>query len=336
MVVLFLLSACISIYEPEVRELIPRVVIDGSINDLPGPYEVRIYSTASSSNVRFFPNVFPAVDEVNISDDEGNVAVLQNAGNGFYRTNPDDIQGMPGRTYTLYVRLADGTEITSKPETLPNVPEIDDLIVEYEELPVGSSTRGQFKVYADLQDSPDPGEFYRWTWKHYSFKEFCRVVLIRFVQPCCEPCWDIEFCASCITLASDRFFNGQRVQQFLLDVPYNSVEPYYLLVEQQAITEDAYNFWRVVDNQINKVGSVFDNTPASVPGNLVNLTNADNEILGLFSVTGLRRRVFYVLRNNIPQAPLTSVPIDYDISNTCAACSETSTTTSIRPEGWLD
>lgn len=329
------LSACISIYEPEIRELIPRVVIDGTITDLPGPYEVRIYSTASSSNVRFFPNVFPEVDEVSISDDEGNVAILQPTGNGFFKTNPDDIQGVPGRTYTLYVRLADGTEITSVPETLPNVPEIEDLTVEYEQLPVGSAFRGHFRVYINFQDTPIIGDNYRWKWTHFKRKEYCNIAM-RTVQRCCVPCWDMEVCSRCINIASDRFFNGQRIQQHLLNVPYNSQEPYYLLVELQSISAAAYNFWRMVDNQVNKVGSIFDNTPAPIPGNLINLKDPDDEVLGLFSAMGFRKRVFYIQRDNIPELPFDLIQPDFFILPACVACPETFTTTSIRPLGWID
>jgi hypothetical protein len=78
-----------------------QIVIEAIITDQPGPYSVNISRTASHNNTERFPLVSGA--EVIISDDTGQSELLQEEKAGLYRTR--NFQGVPGRTYTLVVRV---------------------------------------------------------------------------------------------------------------------------------------------------------------------------------------------------------------------------------------
>ena len=93
-----------------------EVVIEGNITDQPGPYTVTISKTVSYENSTNFPLVSGA--EIVIADDAGNVETLREVRAGTYQTS--SLQGVPGKTYTLFVNV-EGKEYTascSMPEPL--------------------------------------------------------------------------------------------------------------------------------------------------------------------------------------------------------------------------
>ena len=68
---------------------------------------------------------------------------------------------------------------------------------------------------------------------------------------------------------------------------------YSLLVKQFAMEEKEYLFWKNLKESNEDLGSLFDKQPARVLGNLTNVTNPDENVLGYFSASGMReKRVF--------------------------------------------
>jgi hypothetical protein len=121
-VVLF--SSCEKIIELDLNSTNPVVVIEASINDEPGPYEVRVQSTVNydAAGEGWINNALCIM-----SDDAGNIDTLISAGAGKYFTQT--IQGLVGRNYTLRVQ-ADGVEYVHSSFLNERV-EIDTAIAEF-------------------------------------------------------------------------------------------------------------------------------------------------------------------------------------------------------------
>ena len=116
-VLLLTVVACYQdVIELDFSEFESQIVVVGSITDQPGPYTVNISKTKSHNNRQRFPVVVGA--EVIISDDAGNSETLSEEKAGCYRTA--SLQGVPGRTYTLFVEV-DGesyTAVSKMPEPM--------------------------------------------------------------------------------------------------------------------------------------------------------------------------------------------------------------------------
>ena len=118
----FLSISCYQdVVDLDLSEFDSQIVIEGIITDEPGPHTVRITKTISYESSRDFPSVSGA--EVVISDDSANIETLRAIRSGTYRT--DELQGVPGRTYTLSVSV-EGEEYTASC-TMPEALELDSI-----------------------------------------------------------------------------------------------------------------------------------------------------------------------------------------------------------------
>lgn len=333
---LLLLADCITPYVPPTTSAAPQLVVNGLITDRPGPHTVKI-SIASPASTNYFS--FPPYGaHVFIQDNLGNEEELGEVMTGTFETSSTGIQGVVGRMYSVKVILSDGARYESTPELLKSAPSIDTVYTAYEDLPPGSDLTGQFVTYVETQDPDTPDNYYKWSWKHYTFRTHCVQVFNNGIPerfPCCERCWDIDQCESCIAILSDRFGNGKRINQFLLNIPYDSKDPYFLTVEQLSISKNAYNFWMSLSNQVNNVGGVFDPPPTTVRGNLFNVSNPKEQVLGYFGASGLSVFHIFVKRGNINKPPKDYF-VPYTAGPTCYPCLETYFRTSKKPSGWID
>jgi len=68
---------------------------------------------------------------------------------------------------------------------------------------------------------------------------------------------------------------------------------YSLLVNQYSLNEDEYNYWEKLQNVTENVGSLYDITPVSIPGNIYCIEDPSEQVLGYFSVSAkTSKRIF--------------------------------------------
>jgi hypothetical protein len=91
----------------------PKIVIEGEVTDMPGPYFVKLSRTVNFSDFNEFPPIEDAV--VILSDDAGNSERLIEFQSGIYMTH--DLHGIAGRTYFLSVAI-EGETFTAQ-STMP-------------------------------------------------------------------------------------------------------------------------------------------------------------------------------------------------------------------------
>lgn len=132
-----LLISCEKVINIDLNSSDPQIVIEGTITNQPGPYTIKITETTDYFNPSDNPLLTNAV--INISDNEGNFETLLEIEPGVYQTS--DIQGVPGRTYDLYVNI-DGQEFRAS-SYMPEITPIDSL--SYEESPF--TPRGNSEDY---------------------------------------------------------------------------------------------------------------------------------------------------------------------------------------------
>jgi hypothetical protein len=66
------------------------------------------------------------------------------------------------------------------------------------------------------------------------------------------------------------------------------------LVKQLSITQDAYNFWKSIEELTTESGSMFDLQPYQVRGNVKNINNDNEPVLGYFIVAGISEKRIFV------------------------------------------
>jgi len=92
--------SCQEVIHVDLNTAFPKLIIDATVSDQPGPYSVLLSQTVSYDQNNVFPPVTGAV--VVINDNAGTTDTLVESTPGTYRTTR--LQGIPGRTYTLTVK----------------------------------------------------------------------------------------------------------------------------------------------------------------------------------------------------------------------------------------
>ncbi|MBX2940997.1 MAG: DUF4249 domain-containing protein [Cyclobacteriaceae bacterium] len=332
--VYLLVASCISPFEPVIVKDNPKLTVDGLITDQPGPYRITLRYSAPYVNDETVFSRYEANASVSIFDDLGNSETLSYKEYGVYETLPDFI-GKVGRSYSLNIKVPNGKTYQSQPEQLRQTAAIDSVYTTYEELH-GVYLRGLFSLYLDFSDPIESKDFYQWDWVHYKFEPYC-LISYKYNRAvnCCGPCWSIDRCYGCIHIQSDKFYNGQKVKRIAITtIPYETKDPYFIIIKQKSLTESAYKFWQSVSEQIENAGGIFDKPPVTIKGNIVNINDPTEQVLGFFGASSIVEKSIYIPRNKIDKPPFGAFP-NFQTANTCIPCSVGGGfRTDQKPVGW--
>ncbi|HEY4967781.1 MAG TPA: DUF4249 domain-containing protein [Puia sp.] len=149
------ICSCTKVISVNLNDASPNIVIEGVVNNNPGPYQVKISQTVNFSD----PNVFPPVvgATVTITDStSGLTDLLIENSPGTYTTQILP-QGRSGHTYQLSVSVNGQTFTASS--TMPNLVAFDSLTF------YSSSTFGtdRTNAVANFQDPASVANYYTFT-----------------------------------------------------------------------------------------------------------------------------------------------------------------------------
>lgn len=331
-IVAILADGCIDRYEIPEKIVVPRLVVDGMITNRPGPYTVELFT---AYDINTFINKPHPVSKatVQISDDAGTIETLTEVTPGMYMTATDGIQGVIGRSYQLSITTEAGNYI-SEPQLLTGGGDLLDLRYEFDQFSIstsGGEAVPAVNFFIDAQGRPGEQNFFRWRWSSVyqtinnpelktkivgkppvevanppvcsGYKPGGGINIDRFdICTCCN-CWVYEAGKEAIvsknsSVADDRFVNIQVTSISMEDRKFDV--RYYFKLDQLSISEEVYNFWKLIEAQQLGEGSLFQPNAVRVQGNVRSTTNPDEQVLGVFSVSGIVTREVYIDRKEIP------------------------------------
>ena len=283
----------------------PLLVVDGGMTNLHEPYRVQLSYTSPTLQAYEGEDLTGA--EVYITNEEGTRADLTEVADseGTYQTDSTLFRGQIGQTYQLHVITPDGMSYASLPETMTEVSPIDSIYFALESRSRLIESEGEtlltkwgLQFYLDGGTGASRTAYYQWTYSE----------TYQFAAPLGGPfCYLTTFPTRDITIASTQDLTRDRV----VGQPINFVDitgrklqkRYSLLVRQTSLTERAYQFWQNVVRQQESVGSIFDPPPAPIPGNLRNVNDERETVLGYFRVAAVAEKRIFVSRFDIPERP---------------------------------
>lgn len=282
------------------------LVVSGGIYDSKGPFRLRL-SHPTDYDKRDFEPVTGA--SAILTDDQGNQFVYKEIDipdqPGWYELS--DMEGVPGRSYTLEIRLSDGTAFRSRTQKMPEPLPVDSAemrVVFLEDINSdGSIVKIPFaQVYAHttLPDQPD-GRYLRWEGEiTYIFNEFD--THNPFDPP--KQCFITNFISSQVVAISapESFQPGTHLVEYAgrRSIDYSFDLRNCFSVYQRTIGKEAYEYWQRVQAVVEPTGTIFDVPPAIIPGNLENLTDPSRPALGFFEVGSSDTARIYTNRSDLP------------------------------------
>jgi hypothetical protein len=267
------------------------LVVDGLITDQTGPYVVKL-SRSISYNTDETVKVYSVPErnaKITISDNHGNTELLIETLPGIYQTTQS--MGVIGDLYTLSIETVNGQRYKSLEEELLPVPEVAKLESEFlitEKLITNSNGDAKplrtesFAIYAIVNDPPTFGNNYRW--QVDGIFEFFSLTDNPDIKQCWAPLTRLE---SKLEIASDVAFNGNSFKQQIAITNYDRPTDLLVKVKQQSLTNQAYSFWEALRSQQINTGSIFDPPPTPVSGNVKNINDDSEVVLGYFGASAI-------------------------------------------------
>lgn len=326
---LLLSDACVDRinFNIDVPEAYP-VVVSGVISDAPGPYYVEVtkaFDIQSKASIK----QHIAVKKLTLSDNVGTQEVLTPIIDGYYQTDPEGIQGVVGRVYTLRIELLDGRVYESLPDTLLGSGALDRVYFTYGLFSSGDSPpQPGFDVYFDATTNNNKNRAFLWSFNGtYLVDVFC-----------CK-CWvDIKN-PTPFTSDQQLVHDGQFTRVKAGHVPVTANTFMYKVraqVTQYSLSRQSLAFWKAVQAQAGATTSLFQPITGKVPSNFTQLSGPISLMQGIFYASSFEERSVYITRNDLPNLgviPKSQQSPDFK-GPTCRDYFPYSTST--RPSWWID
>ena len=302
------LTACVTPLDIDAPASPALLVVDGQITDQPGPYQVKL--SRSSSLDALEPNPVGQASVV-IEEEGGPQVTLREDTTGTYVTDPLGIRGEVGKRYRLHIALADESRYQSDWVSLKKSPPINELSYNFEEQPTDRGIGKGVQILLDTRDPENNTRFYRWEWDATWLHIAPFASDLKFIGN--DQTEIIPSKAICFnTSASNNILIGTSASNSediisrypLVFVPAFGGElrlRYSILAKQYAISEDEYFFWKALEEANENSGGFHDRQPQSTVGNIVNLADEDEPVLGYFSAAGYAEKRMFINRTDLPE-----------------------------------
>lgn len=313
------------------------LVVEAILTDIDMYQTIDIHETHNYAQNTYNKPIANLNVEIIVNDSE--TIHLTPAGGSTYAL-PPGFQIQPGSNYQLRFQKADDTIYESTIEKTTKVAGINRIFDEFEATGIKAELKdipANF-VYVDFQDNPNEKEFYAWNWTLWEPQFFCRLEFYDYY--CSSRCWEIiqnkDF-----NVFSDIYTNGKPTYgKLIAKIPYYSLDGALLEIKQQAVSEQAFNYFKLLSNQLQNTGTLVDTPPAAIVGNIKNTKNPNEPVGGIFSVASTVKQKYWLSRTNghgkaMPITLLGRVP-NPPPNFVAYPCLESPTRTPNKPEGWVD
>lgn len=298
------LPGCLEPFFPEIDEEQVLLVVDGMLTDQEGYHQVRISRSGSYSEPQYTPE---QGCRVAIRDTEGNSVDLMESEPGLYEQFIETSFLRPKTAYQLYIRTRNGREYLSEADSLLPCPPVNNLYYEQEIRETFDPDFPHYGIqfYTDLHIPDKHARNYRWeleeTWEYHApytirFYYVGRIMDLGYDSDSLMYCWNSEKINTIYTLSATHI-EGEDIRKIPLAYVSNQSNrlsvKYSLLVKQYALSGRAYQYWNLLEEQNQESGGLYETQPARIQGNVYNISDPEERVLGFFNVSSVtRQRIF--------------------------------------------
>ena len=279
------------------------------------------FSKAVENNTEISP-VTGCVASI-ITDDGASFSLKEATGGKYY--TPSTLRGKIGKSYQLKFITPNGNSYESSMDKMNTTPPIVKVYDTFEPKAVanvkGTLYKSANQVYIDVQDPANEVNFYLWRYLHFEKVPYCitcetgillndgvtcQKVAPRFNQQaptydyqCAGDCWDIIW-GNSLNVFSDINSNGNIIKgRQVANIPfYTTASGAVVEIQQYGISADGYRFFKLLSQQGQSTGSLTDTPPAAIVGNIKNVNNNLEPVVGFFGAAAVRKVQYYLDRAN--------------------------------------
>lgn len=292
-------SHCRQLYNPPVAKTnLGYLVVDGTIisgNDSTIINLSRTQNITDSSYV-LNPETGAVVSVVGAS---GDVYGLSEQSNGRYVTSQLALND--NELYRLSIRTTNGNQYLSDSLPVLLTPPIDSVSWLLQ--------NDGAHIYVNTHDVANGIKYYRWqyteTWQYNAAQgselqyDAQDTTVIERMDTLIHnyTCWETNQSTNLILGSSTKLSENIIYEQPITVIPTGSQKlsvQYSILVKQYALNASSYEFWQLLQQSTEQLGSLFDPQPSQLTGNIHNVTNLNEPVLGYVSVSTLQEQRIFI------------------------------------------
>jgi len=311
-IILLITASCIEPFQPDLKETQDLLVINGMITDQPGEHVLEISRSAPFNDPVFIP-VTGCV--VQVADDKGTIVDYSEKKSGVYSAYLDASFLGTGKAYKLYVFTPDNKEYQSEYDSMLACPPIDKISYEIEsrETENPGITYYGVQFYVDVKSSGDDAVNFLWNLEE-TF-EYNSSYLIHYIWTGYElvdfrPRDSLYTCYKTqpineLHTASARYLSSNDLYKYPLNYVSNQstklLVKYSLLARQYSLSDNAFLYWDKLKSQLTGRGGFYETQPYSSDGNIFNVNDPDEKVLGFFYTSQVKKKRIMIDRSfNFP------------------------------------
>ena len=302
---LIVMAACKTPYTPApITATTNYLVVEGMINIADSTF-IKLSRTVTISSASTVKAELKAI--ITIESNQGNSYPLTEVGNGNYAAPSYSLSA--NNQYRLRIKTSNGSVYTSDFLQAKITPPIDSITTQIK--PDG------VHIGVSAHDATNNTRYYRWdyaeTWQFTSYfnsqwtTNGQGIVVIPRTNDIYH-CWGNEVSATILLNTT-----SQLSQDILINSPITYVassseklsKRYSILIKQYALTKDGYDYWTLLKKNTEQLGSIFDSQPSASIGNLHNVNNAAEPVIGFISVGTISQQRIFLDFTQLPTSYIT-------------------------------
>lgn len=305
------ITSCVEKYWPNVDKYEYALVVDGLLTNGDEPVVVQLSFSSQVNNQELIPAIGA---ELYLSIENQTDIPLIEIEPGIYNVSDTSFHGEVGKSYQLHIKLPNGKNYESSICTIPHTSTLDSVYGKEEKQKAINSNKmlNGIQFYIDNHTTNQSDTiYYLWrltqTLKYqasFTLDYTYSGEFIPFPNPdSLRTCW-LTTPVSQIFIFSTVLSGNSVIKNFPIN--YVSTESkalsirYSLLVKQLSITKNAFDYYNTLKQQNLEQGDFYSEQPIQIRGNIVNIANPEEPVLGYFTVGSVTEKRIFVNRPHLP------------------------------------
>ncbi len=298
--IVFLMN-CKQSYEPAVIKANKNfLVVDGIINT--GTNSITTIKLSRTRNITDSVYFSPELGaQVSIVSKSGSQYFLREQGNGVYTS--DALSLNTSDSYAVQVVTSNNSTYLSAFVSPKITPPVDSLQWQY----FGNGVT----IFINTHDAQNNTRYYRWeyteTWEYHSYEEAelgLNNSIIFYTDSTNQKhiCWQTGNSTNILLGTSIALSQDVISHDSLTNIPQNDRRigvRYSILVKQYALSQEAYQYWLLLQKNTQQLGSLFDAQPTQLIGNVTCTNNPPEPVLGYVSASSVEQVRLFITNKQV-------------------------------------
>jgi hypothetical protein len=300
---IFIFIQCKKIYNPEIDKPAKVLVVEALITDEPVAQLIKLSNAVPYDTSYFLPEGGASVVVV----DQASQYTFVQTRSGYYYSDPQKFKPTSGKSYRLSITTGDKRKYISDFQVMPAKASIDTIYANIQSKTFSRLIDNQY-TFLDFQGFQLYGKLKS---SNSQFLRFSSSVLIEYYYidaiDSTHYCWRKQNMDDFFNIVDTKYNTSASHEQQLCFLPYDKtyygiydeldsnlntlythIISFVLTIKQYQLSQNVYNFYQNVNEQLKAQNRIFDPNTKQFKGNIICQNDPEKFVFGIFEVSSVK------------------------------------------------